>query len=167
MRKLSENAKSFDSTLCEACNLAKSHKLPFHKVVDRAKEKLHLVHTDLSGPHTLSIEGHLYYITFTDDYTRFCWVYAIKNKESSTILAIFQEWLKDVENKTGNKVKYWRTDGGTEFKKDGKMLKEYGNNSSFNGALYTSINGVAERLNRSLDEATRAMQFQANVPQRF
>src|SRR5437667_9042477 len=76
-------ATNFDTTTCESCILAKQHKLPFKSRQElEVTEKLQLVHSDLCGPLPPSIDGSTYFITFTDDYSRYSWVYGIPNKKS-------------------------------------------------------------------------------------
>ena len=107
---------NFDTTTCESCILAKQHKLPFRSRQElEVTEKLQLVHSDLCGPLPPSIDGSTYFITFTDDYSRYSWVYGIPNKKSSTIKVKFDEWIKDAHTKANKKVKYLRTDGGGEY----------------------------------------------------
>jgi hypothetical protein len=72
LSKLSSIKSSYDTTKCDACNLAKAHKSPYLTVDYRAKEKLQLIHSDLCGPLPTSVGESIYFITFTDDYTRFC-----------------------------------------------------------------------------------------------
>lgn len=51
---------------------------------DNMKRFLHvldLVHSDLWGPSLIpSTNGFLYYATFVDDFSRFTWLYLMKNK---------------------------------------------------------------------------------------
>jgi hypothetical protein len=57
---------------CEACTKAKATRQPFlEDTANRAHTYRELVHTDLWGPaQTESVAGHLYYISFTDDFSR-------------------------------------------------------------------------------------------------
>ena len=66
--------ESFDT--CESCLLGKMTKSPFIHKGERAKELLGLIHTDVCGPFSTSArEGYLYFITFTDDFSRYGFVY--------------------------------------------------------------------------------------------
>jgi hypothetical protein len=57
---------------CEACTKAKATCQPFlEETVNRARTYGELVHMDLGGPtQTESVAGHLYYISFTNDFSR-------------------------------------------------------------------------------------------------
>jgi hypothetical protein len=85
LRKVKSIRSSYDSSKCVHCILAKSHRLPFQPSKFRATAKLEYVHSDLCGPFPKSIGKSKYYVTFTDDLTRFKWVVPIKNKKSSTL----------------------------------------------------------------------------------
>jgi len=108
---------TYDTDDCEPCIFAKSHKTPFSSVKHRTTAKLEWVHSDLCGPLPASIGGFLYFITFTDDLTRYSWVYPIVDKKASTIQKVFDTWIRDAENKAGTKVKYFRTDGGENMRR--------------------------------------------------
>ena len=82
---------------CESCLLGKMAKAPFYKSNERATELLALIHTDVCGPFKTSARGgYLYFITFTDDFSRYGFVYLMKHKSES--LEKFKEFQKEVEN---------------------------------------------------------------------
>ena len=70
---------------CEHCISAKQHQAPFPKEsTHQAKAPLELVVSDIHGPlpiHTKS--GYRYWITFTDDYTRYRHVFLLKAKSEA------------------------------------------------------------------------------------
>ncbi|KAL0321707.1 UNVERIFIED_CONTAM: Retrovirus-related Pol polyprotein from transposon TNT 1-94 [Sesamum calycinum] len=75
---------------------------------------LDYVHSDVWGPtREQSLGGSLYYATFTNDFSRKVWVYVLKQK--SEVFAKFKLWKAEVENQTGRKIKYLRSDNGTEY----------------------------------------------------
>ena len=56
---------------CEACVQGKQTRKPFHG----SAEVLQLVHSDVCGPMSVaSLGGARYFVTFTDDYSRMCYV---------------------------------------------------------------------------------------------
>jgi hypothetical protein len=57
---------------CEACTKAKATRQPFpEEMAKRACTYGELIHMDLWGPaQTESVAGHLYYISFTDDFSQ-------------------------------------------------------------------------------------------------
>ncbi|MCO5560594.1 hypothetical protein L7F22_014209 [Adiantum nelumboides] len=101
--------------VCEGCVLGKMHRFAFSQDGSvRATQKLQLVHSDVCGPmRTPSVGSSLYFVTFIDDFSRFCWVYPLKAK--SDVFAIFQHYVSMVENETGCKVQTLHTDQGGEY----------------------------------------------------
>ena len=160
---------SFDTTTCESCILAKHYKLPFKSRQElEITEKLQLVHSDLCGPLPPSIDGSTYFITFTDDYSRYSWVYGIPNKKSSTIKVKFEEWLKDVQNKANKTVKFLRKDGGSEYTSFlTPLLSSYSITYQLTAPYTPQFNGISERLNRTLTDMIRTMLIYSHLRQSF
>ena len=148
IKRIPTISTSFDTTTCESCILAKQHKLPFKSRQElEISEKLQLVHSDLCGPLPPSIDGFVYFITFTDDYSRYSWVYGIPNKKSSTIKVKFDEWIKDANTKSSKRVKYLRTDGGGEYTGSlTPLLSSYGITHQPTVPYTPQSNGISERL---------------------
>ena len=82
---------------CESCLLGKMARSPFTGTFERATQVLGLVHTDVCGPFRKIARGGFYYfITFTDDHSRFGLVYLMKQKSES--FERFKEFKALVEN---------------------------------------------------------------------
>lgn len=79
--------------LCESCIFGKQSKKSFPVGKSwRASECLELVHADLCGPmQTKSIGGSQYFLLFTDDFSRFSWVYFQATKAET-----FQNFQKNM-----------------------------------------------------------------------
>ncbi|KAE8686500.1 cytochrome P450 71A9-like [Hibiscus syriacus] len=109
-------------------------------------------------------ESSLYYVTFIDDSTRKVWVYFLKKK--SEVFDTFRKWNAMVENETGLKVKRLRSDNGGEYR-DSRFRDFCANNGI---KMETTVpitpqqNGVAERMNRTLNERARSMRIHAGLP---
>ena len=59
-------------------------KAPFKGFSERASDLLELVHTDVCGPMSTTARGGFqYFITFTDDFSRYGYVYLMKHKSES------------------------------------------------------------------------------------
>jgi hypothetical protein len=97
--------------VCKGCSLGKNVKGSFLSSDNRSKEILDLMHSDVWGPmNVASLNGYLYYVLFTDDYSQKTWIYFLKNKDG--VLAKFQEFKSQVENLTRRKIKVIRLDNG-------------------------------------------------------
>jgi hypothetical protein len=70
----------------------------------RAKGFLEIVHSDICGPmSTTSLSGHVYYVSFVDDYSRKTWIYLLKEKNA--VFGKLKEFKALVENLTEWKIK--------------------------------------------------------------
>lgn len=68
----------------DACQYGKVHQFPFYSTGIKTKSPLELVHTDLWGPTPLSsLNGYRYYISFVDDYSRYCWIFPLTLKSEA------------------------------------------------------------------------------------
>ena len=158
--------KAVDVGLCEDCIFGKQKKVSFAKIGKIPKaEKLELVHTDVWGPSPVSsLSGSLYYVTFIDDSTRKVWVYFLKKK--SEVFDTFRKWKAMVENETGLKIKRLRSDNGGEYRDS--RFREFCSNSGIKMEKTVPMtpqhNGVAERMNRTLNERARSMRLHAGLP---
>ncbi|GJX65343.1 zinc finger, CCHC-type containing protein [Tanacetum coccineum] len=75
----STDIKSFEK--CVSRMSEKMARKPYSHQVERAKDLLGLIHTDVYGPfRTVSRQGASYFITFTDDFSRYGYVYLLKHK---------------------------------------------------------------------------------------
>jgi transposase InsO family protein len=99
---------------CEACLLGKMTKAPFTGLPERVLDLLELIHIDVCGPKSTTARvGFQYFITVTDDFSRYGYVYLMKHKYES--LEKFKEFQNEVENQRGKKIKALRSDRGGEY----------------------------------------------------
>ena len=98
----------------EACQLGKQHRLPFQKESSISKGFLDVIHSDVWGPaQTSAIGGCRYYITFTDDYSHYTWIFPMKKKRE--VLSHFQKHKGEVEHEMGRHIRCLWSDGGKEY----------------------------------------------------
>ncbi|KAK4385200.1 Retrovirus-related Pol polyprotein from transposon TNT 1-94 [Sesamum angolense] len=113
-RNLLHGVKSCKLDFCKFCVLGKQTKVSFTIGKHKTEGILDYVHSDVWGPtREQSLGGSLYYTTFINDFSRKVWVYVLKQK--SEVFAKFKLWKAEVENQTGRKIKYLRSDNGTEY----------------------------------------------------
>ena len=113
------DVKSVDKlSFCEAYLAGKMHRKPFPTVGEiRSRRKLQLVHSDIWGPtKTKCLGGARYFVTFIDDYTRYCSVYFMKHK--SEVFNKVKEYEALMTNESGKKVCTLRTDNSGEYKSE-------------------------------------------------
>ena len=144
------------------------------KGATRSTQLLEIIHTDICGPFDVpSFGGEKYFITFTDDYSRYGYIYLLKEKSQSVdILEIF---LNEVERQLDRKVKIIRSDRGGEYyeKYDesgqcpgpfAKVLEKRGICAQYTMPGTPQQNGVAERRNRTLMDMVRSMMSNSSLP---
>ncbi|UYV81706.1 hypothetical protein LAZ67_20002059 [Cordylochernes scorpioides] len=131
-------------------------------------DPLELIHTDICGPMPVKSTGsNRYFLSFVDDFSRRITVYFLKNKDE--VLKHFDIYRGTVERETGNKIKVLRSDNGLEFcNRDFQdKLQKLGIKHERTNVYFPQMNGVAERVNRTLLDMARAGLHSANLPQRF
>jgi hypothetical protein len=113
---------------------------------------------------TPSMNGFLYYIIFIDDCSRKTWIYFLKTKDES--FSRFQNFKNLVENQIGRHLRVFRTDNGKEFDsyKYDELCRASGIKRELTVPYNPQQNGVAERKNRTICEAARAMMYDQNLP---
>ncbi|KAJ9543955.1 hypothetical protein OSB04_023662 [Centaurea solstitialis] len=141
--------KPFDN--CESCLSGKMTKQHFNKENERATDLLEIIHTDVCGPFSyVARGGYRYFITFTDDFSRYGYVYLMRHKSKS--FERFKEFQNEVQNQLGRKIKFLRSDRGGEYLSDefDNHLMECGIVSQLTPPYTPQMNGVSERRNRTL-----------------
>jgi len=113
-RNLLHCVKTCKLDFCKFCVLGKQTRLSFMTGNHTIEGVLDYMHSDVWGPtRESSLDGSMYYVTFIDDFSRKVWVYFLKQK--SEIFDKFKLWKAEVENQTGRKIKYLRSDNGIEY----------------------------------------------------
>ena len=169
-----DSVKKDSNFQCEPCALGKMHRLPFPKrSLSRAKLIYETIHSDLCGPLQIdSVGGSRYILTFTDDYSRYTFVYFLQRK--SEVLSYFKKFVNLVENnrqkiKELNVINSIRSDNGGEYtSKDFDVFcTEKGISRQFTNPDCPEQNGVSERLNRTIIEGARSILYNAKLPLGF
>ncbi|UYV73992.1 hypothetical protein LAZ67_11001747 [Cordylochernes scorpioides] len=155
-----------DSLLCEACIYGKQNRKVFHASTSpNSTYPGELIYSDVCGPMSKrSPGGSFYFVSFKDDFSRFRVAYFIRHK--SDVLEKFKEFVKRVRTETGNKIKRFRTDNGTEFlnKNFSDYLKSLGIVHELTAPYTPEQNGIAERDNRTIVESARCLLHGRKMP---
>jgi transposase InsO family protein len=120
---------------------------------------------DLFGPIAVkSLGKKSYCLVVTDEFSRFSWVNFLSFKDETPEVLI--KLLKRCETISNCKVKFLRSDNGTEFKNRTltSFCEDSGIIQQFSAARTPEQNGVAERKNHTLIEAARMMLFDSKLP---
>ncbi|GJY34846.1 retrovirus-related pol polyprotein from transposon TNT 1-94 [Tanacetum coccineum] len=143
--------------ICSTCQIGKSKKYTHKpKSKNTIMEVLHTLHMDLCGLiRVQSINEKKYILVIVDDYSRFTWVKFLRSKDETPEFVV--KFLKQIQVGLNKTVRYIRTDNGTKFVNQ-VLTKFYESVSIFHqkSILRTpQHNGIIERRNRTLVEATR------------
>ena len=133
---------------CESCLLGKMTKAPFTKIGERTNELLALIYTDVCGPMSICTRGRFsYFITFTNDFSRYGYVYLMRHKYES--FEKFKEFKSEVENQLSQKIKALRLDRGGEYLSNefSAYLRECVIISQLTPPGTPQWNGISERRN--------------------
>ncbi|GKE95032.1 putative RNA-directed DNA polymerase [Tanacetum coccineum] len=135
----------------------------------RTENILDLVHSNVCGPiKTKTLGGCSYFITFIDDHSRKVWVHTLKTKDQ--VLDVFKQFHALVERQTGKKLKCIRSDNGGEYISplDAEAYcREHGIQHQKTPPKTSQLNGLAERMNRTLVERVRCLLSHAGLPASF
>jgi len=154
-------------THCDACEVGKHSRSPFFKsnVATRARNVNELVHSDVSGRLPVkSLAGHEYYVTFTDDFTKYLHVDFMTTKDETLSNAKKYKAAAETAH-PGKPLQRFRSDGGGEYDSQAfaDFLAQPGIQREFTTAATPEQNGVAESANRILFNKARSMMADAGM----
>lgn len=147
--------------LCVGCIYGKSHTLKFG-TREKATRPGELVYADVCGPFPYSISKYRYFVLFKDDYTRYRFVYFLREK--AEVHAKLSLMLSEAKA-AGVVIKELLSDNGGEF--DNGKVQAILNKEGIKQRLtmpYTPQQNPTERENRTVVEMARSlMHAHANI----
>ena len=151
---------------CESCEYAKATR----KVIEKERQGAQAsafgieIHTDLWTSPSPSLGGRKYYITFTDDYSRYTVTRLLKAK--SEALQAYKDFAAWALTQHGAKIKQLHSDRGGEYMGEefAQFLGTQGTERRATNHDTPQHNGVAESLNRRIGERIRAVLHHSGLP---
>nr|GEX35432.1 retrotransposon protein, putative, Ty1-copia subclass [Tanacetum cinerariifolium] len=120
--------------------------------VERAKDLLGIIHTDVCGPFKIvSRQGASYFVTFTYDFSRYGYVYLLKHKHE--VFETFKVFQKEVENQLENSLITQKASGSLE---DLEIIQK----EDMHPSIDTSLNHEEDDL--EIDKPQRDLDESAN-----
>jgi hypothetical protein len=149
---------------CQVCIMAKHNRAPFQKNLPKPTEPMVMLGSDTCGPYPVeSLGGGKYVLTLVDYCTTFTETSVCKTKKElpDELKRMILAW----ETRTGKKVKYIFSDRGGEFIETSlkHWFHEKGIIHHFSVPRTPQQNGLAERVNQTLNNLVRAMLIQYNL----
>ncbi|CAI7892978.1 unnamed protein product [Closterium sp. NIES-53] len=150
---------------CTICTAAKPPHEPFPTHFPGADDYqlMDKVYSDILNLPEDGFNGERYVITFTDASTRNVWTGNMTNRFLA--FTAFRTWLPLAERESDTKLKSFQCDGAGEYRSTEftTYLQERGIRRLFSLPHAHQQSGVAERLNRTLQEKMRALLAQAQL----
>lgn len=153
---------------CEACIKGKMNRRPFPNEATPVKAAMDCIVSDVCGPMQVESLGRKrYFVSFIDVFSGYTKLYFIRAKSEVPEIAI--EYIEFLKTQTGKKPKTLRTDRGTEYLNNRlqSYLRKEGIKFECTVGYAPEQNGIAERKNRTLMEATRSMLAESSLPKAF
>ena len=144
------------------------------KGATRSGGLLEIVHTDICGSFdSPSFNREKYFITFIDDFSRYCYIYLLHEK--SQAVSALKVYITEVERQLDRKVKVVKSDRGGEYYERydelgqclgpfAKLLEKHGICAQYTMPGMPQQNEVAERRNRTLMDMVRSMLSNSSLP---
>jgi histone deacetylase 1/2 len=151
--------------VCDSCQLAKIHQLPYPISISRSTVPLEQVFSDVWGPAPLSVGKHQYYVSFIDDFSKFTWIYLLK--KCSDVYQAFLNFQQYVERKFDRKIVTMQTDWGGEYEKLNSFFQKAGIIHHVSCPHAHQQNGSAERKHRHIFEVGLALLANASMPLKY
>jgi transposase InsO family protein len=153
--------------ICDSCEYAKMTRKVILKerIAPPANRFGDEVHSDLWGPSPVtSLGGRRYYVTFTDDHTRYTYIDVLRTKDQTLdAYKAFVAWARTQHNA---KIKVLRSDRGGEYTghEFTNFLRSEGTERRLTTHDTPQHNGIAESLNRRILERVRAVLHHSGLP---
>ena len=139
-------------------------KTPFTGHTERVNDLLGLIHSDVCGPLSSTARGgYQYFITFTNDFSRYGYVYLMKHKSKS--FEMFKIFKNEVQNQLGKNIKALRSYRGGEYLSQEFIdhFRDYGIVSQLTPPGTPQWNVVSEQRNRTLLDMVQSMMSQSDI----
>ncbi|GKB31883.1 retrotransposon protein, putative, ty1-copia subclass [Tanacetum coccineum] len=150
------------------CMYGKMARKPYTHQVERSKDLLGLIHTNVCGTFKImSRQGANYFVTFTDDFSHYGFVYLLKHKHE--VFETFKVFQKEVENQLDKTIKSLCSDRVGKYMSQEFLdhLKDHGIITHRTHPYTPQHNGVSKRRNRTLLDMVRSIMSQTTLPKSF
>lgn len=151
---------------CTVCCLGKVHRLPSTHSNTQYHAPFELVFADVWGPAPmLSTAGFKYLLTCVDAFTKYTWIFLLKQK--SEVTSTFTTFMAYVRTQFNCQIKTVQTDGGGEFQPLTSLLATQGIIHRLTCPHTHHQNGYVERKHRHVVETGLTLLAQASLTLKF
>ena len=153
------------SVACNACKCNKTHKLLFSVSTVCSSKPLEVIYSDVWSSPIISKDGYKYYVIFVDHFTKYIWLYPLKNK--SDVHDVFKRFKLLVEIFFRHPIVSFYSDNGGEFIALKQTLASHGISHFTTPSHTPEHNGVSERRHRHIVETGLSLLTHASMPLTF
>ncbi|CAA7032774.1 unnamed protein product [Microthlaspi erraticum] len=150
---------------CSDCLINKSHKIPFSKSTITSSRPLEYLFSDVWSSPILSHDNFKYYVIFVDHFTRYTWLYPLKQK--SQVKQTFIAFKSLVENRFQHKIGTLFSDKGGEYVALREYLSTHGISHLTSPPHTPEHNGMSERKHHHVVEMGMTLMSTASVPKQY
>jgi histone deacetylase 1/2 len=151
--------------VCDACQQAKSHQLPYSVSTSKSSAPLEIIFSDVWGPAIDSFGGKKYYVSFIDDYSKFTWIYLLRYKFE--VFKYFREFQSLVERLFNHKILAMQSDWGGEYERFNSFFRNIRITHLVSCPHTHQQNGAAECKHRHIVEMGLALLANASMPLKY
>lgn len=166
-KKKLKGVKEVHIKKCSDCLAGKQHRVDFKTLPPHKKpEKMDLIPFDICKMLVRSLGGAKYFVIFIDDFFRKVWAFVLRTKDQ--VLDVFKQFQASVERETEKKIKCIRTDNGGEYIGSfDAYCKQQGIKHQFTPSKTPQLNGLGERMNKTIVERVRCLLSSAKLCKHF
>ena len=162
--------KNFDiqSLVCDSCQFAKHRRSQFPKTDHRKNLPFDMVHSEVWGPCFIPRRSHhKWFIIFVDDYSRYSWIYLLKNK--SEVPSVIVRFIELIYNQFDKRIRSFRSDNAREYfsSEVNQYMNDHGIVHESSCVNTPQQNGLAERKIGHIISSARSLLFQGNCPKTY
>ena len=139
--------------------------MPFHLNTITSTQPLEYLYTHVWTSPVTSIDHFKYYLVIVDHFTRYTWLYPLKQK--SQVKEVFIAFKALVENRFQTRVRTLYSDNGGEFIALRSYLAVHGISHLTTPPHTPEHNGIAERKHRHIVETGLTLLTHASVPKSY
>jgi hypothetical protein len=129
------------------------------------QKPLELVFSYVWGPAPISIGKNKYYVSFIDDYSKFAWIFLLKNK--SDVFAKFHEFQQHVERILNRKIITIQTNWVGEYQRLNSFFNRIGITHLVSCPHTHQQNGIIERKHYHIVEVGLSIPSRVSMPLKF
>ncbi|SCZ91388.1 BZ3500_MvSof-1268-A1-R1_Chr1-2g01376 [Microbotryum saponariae] len=154
---------------CESCILTRMTATSHNQQSRWADHVLYRISMDLGFVDYEDFQGRSIYLVIVDQFSNAKFTYPLVSKTAAVVLEAWNSFITYAERLTGQKVKFVRSDNGTEFVNRllGDEFRRLGITHETTARYTPQQNGQAERANRTLFDLVRAMLKYAGLPGKY